>query len=154
LRVIHTPGHTAGDVCFLDERSGALFAGDVLLPHNYKLGTVLSKPDPVCGGRMQDKIESLRKLLRYPVHHLFAGHGEPMLHNGGDQLKIALYSLYQSLHEGHSELAWVAVGRDLLEVGLSSEARQCAAKARDINPECADLKDFEKRLAEAGHGQE
>ncbi len=35
LRVIHTPGHTPDCICLLDERTGALFAGDTLTtgPH-------------------------------------------------------------------------------------------------------------------------
>ncbi len=32
LRAIHTPGHTPGHLCFLDERSDRLFSGDHVLP--------------------------------------------------------------------------------------------------------------------------
>lgn len=32
LRVLHTPGHTAGSVCLLSDDDGALFAGDTLFP--------------------------------------------------------------------------------------------------------------------------
>jgi glyoxylase-like metal-dependent hydrolase (beta-lactamase superfamily II) len=32
LRVIHTPGHTAGSICLLEENTGLLFTGDQLLP--------------------------------------------------------------------------------------------------------------------------
>jgi glyoxylase-like metal-dependent hydrolase (beta-lactamase superfamily II) len=140
-------------VCYWDEASGALFAGDAVLPHSNKLGAVLSKPDPVCGGRMQDKVASLRKLLHYPLRHLFSGHGEPVFHKGSDHLKIALYTLHKSFHEDQPALAWAAVGNDLLDAGQAGEARQCAAKARDLDPGCAELKDLEQRIAGAAHGQ-
>ncbi len=32
LRAVHTPGHTPGHLCFIDERSRLLFAGDHVLP--------------------------------------------------------------------------------------------------------------------------
>ena len=32
LRAVHTPGHTPGHLCFVDERSGAMFTGDHVLP--------------------------------------------------------------------------------------------------------------------------
>jgi glyoxylase-like metal-dependent hydrolase (beta-lactamase superfamily II) len=32
LRALHTPGHTAGHLCFAEERTGLLFSGDHVLP--------------------------------------------------------------------------------------------------------------------------
>jgi glyoxylase-like metal-dependent hydrolase (beta-lactamase superfamily II) len=32
LRAVHTPGHTAGHLCFAEERTGLLFSGDHVLP--------------------------------------------------------------------------------------------------------------------------
>lgn len=147
LRVIHTPGHTAGDVCFLDEASGALFCGDTVLPYKHKMGAVLSKPDEVCGGRMQDKLDSLRKLLGLPIRHLCGGHGEPVLKKGGDQVKLSLYALYQSLHEDDPENAWILMGMDLLHAGLLDDARQCAAKASQAAPDAPGLKVLNERIA-------
>ena len=114
------------------------------------MGPRLSKPDEACGGRIEDKVRSLRKLLRLPVRHLFPGHGEPVFHKGGSEIKIALIALYQGLHESYPERAWIAMGEDLLEVGLFDEARQCAARAaqvaaQDLEP----VKDFYERIAGA-----
>jgi len=140
LRVMHTPGHTAGDTCFFDERSGALFSGDAVLPYRLKLGPVLSKPDELCGGRMKDKLRSLKRLMGLPVFHLFSGHGEPVFHKGRDHVKLSLYTLYQSIHEARPELAWVAMGHDLLQLGEPAEARQCWGKASQLSAEAPEVK--------------
>jgi glyoxylase-like metal-dependent hydrolase (beta-lactamase superfamily II) len=151
LRVIHAPGHTAGDLCFFHEASGALFCGDAVLPHRFQHGAMLSRPDEVCGGRLQDKAASLRRLLGLPVRHLLAGHGEPVFHKGLDQIKISLYTFYQSQHEDQPERGWVGMGLDLLTLGQVEEARQCAAKAQQINPETPGLDQLQERIAAREH---
>jgi glyoxylase-like metal-dependent hydrolase (beta-lactamase superfamily II) len=35
LKVIHTPGHSAGSVCFLEQEHGLLFSGDTMLPTSH-----------------------------------------------------------------------------------------------------------------------
>ncbi|HAA02393.1 MAG TPA: hypothetical protein DCE18_03365, partial [Syntrophobacteraceae bacterium] len=133
--------------CFFHEPSGALFCGDAVLPNQFPHKAALSTPDEVCGGRIQDKQATLRRLLGLPVRHLFSGHGEPVFDKGMDQIKISLFGLYQTLYEDHPERAWVAMGLDLLELGQDTEARQCAAKAAQINPQAPELKDLQKRMA-------
>ncbi len=145
LRVLHTPGHTAADLCFFHEASGALFCGDAVLPNRFQHRAALSKPDEVCGGRIQDQVATLRGLLGLPVRHLFSGHGEPVFNKGLDQIKISLFSFYQNQDEERPERAWAAMGLDLLGLGQVEEARQCAAKAQEINPEAPEI----KRLLEA-----
>jgi len=149
LRVIHVPGHTGGDLCFFDEISGALFCGDLLLAHNHSLGPALSKPDEVCGGRVQDRLNSLRRLLSLPVRHLCAGHGEPVFHKGADQIKLALYSLYKSLDEANPAKAWTAMGHDLLRAGQVEDADQCVAKAFRLTPEDPEVRALHEQIREA-----
>jgi len=149
LRVIHTPGHTAGDLCFFDESSGTLFSGDTVLPQKEKLSGVLSKPDEVCGGRMEDKISGLQRLLRLPVRHLMPGHGQPVFDKGRDQIKISLFTLYQSMYEEQPQKAWVAMGNDLLTAYLFEDARQCVAKASQIMPDSEEAKDLYDRITQA-----
>lgn len=153
LQVIHTPGHTAGDVCYFDEQTGSLFSGDTVLPYRYKLGPMLTKPDEIQGGRMKDKLASIKRLLGLPVRHLFPGHGEPVFHKGADQIKLTLYSLYNSLHEDHPERAWIAMGTDLLELGQIDEARQCLAKATQLAPQSLDTRQFQERIESAAQAQ-
>jgi glyoxylase-like metal-dependent hydrolase (beta-lactamase superfamily II) len=159
LRVLHTPGHTAGDLCFFHETAGALFCGDAVIPSQFQHRAMLSKPDEVCGGRLQDKPASLRRLLGLPVRHLLSGHGEPVFHKGLDQIKISLFSFYQSQDEDHPERAWVAMGFDLLALGQSEEARQCAAKAQQLNAQTPELGLLKEKLGasrgdagKGGHG--
>jgi glyoxylase-like metal-dependent hydrolase (beta-lactamase superfamily II) len=38
LRVVHTPGHTAGSVCYLLERDGIVFSGDAVQGHGWRSG--------------------------------------------------------------------------------------------------------------------
>jgi len=142
LQVVHTPGHTAGDLCFFNEPSGALFCGDAVLPSHLREGALLSEPDAGYGGRMEDKRRSLRRLLKVPARHLFPGHGEPVLRRGMDQIKLSLLALHRSLRPDDPEGAWVETGVDLLEAGWTEEARQCALKAGESasrRPELAAL---------------
>ncbi len=69
LRAIHTPGHVDNHYCFLLEQEGLVFAGD----HIMNGSTVVIIPP---GGDMKDYIESLRRLLDYPVTAIAPGHGE------------------------------------------------------------------------------
>ena len=67
IRVLHTPGHTPGSVCYLI--GDDLFTGDTLFEHGW------GRTD-LPGGCGQDLAESLRRLMplaqRYPIH---PGHG-------------------------------------------------------------------------------
>lgn len=68
LRVLHTPGHARGHLCFLEERSGALIAGDIIAG----IGTIVIDPPE---GDMDDYLASLRRLAALAPRTLFPAHG-------------------------------------------------------------------------------
>ena len=67
IQVVATPGHTSDHVCFYLEGEEVLFTGD----HILGFGTPVIAPD----GDMAQYIESLRKLLDYPIRLICPGHG-------------------------------------------------------------------------------
>lgn len=70
LRVLHTPGHSPGSVCFLDEAGRNLFAGDTLFS-----GSIGRTDFP--GGDWNAMAESLKKLMQLSEDYkVFPGHGE------------------------------------------------------------------------------
>lgn len=71
VRVIHTPGHTAGGVCLLIGSN--LFSGDTLMPSGP------GRTD-LPGGDKVKLNESLQKLRELPDDYLvYAGHGKPFM---------------------------------------------------------------------------
>ena len=71
LRAVHTPGHVSNHYCYLLEEEQMLFAGD----HIMNGSTVVIVPP---SGDMKAYIESLQKLLLYPLKWIAPGHGEVM----------------------------------------------------------------------------
>lgn len=69
IRVIHTPGHTAGGVCLLIGSN--LFSGDTLMP-NGPGRTDLPGGDKV---KLEDSLKKLRELQE--DYLVYAGHGKP-----------------------------------------------------------------------------
>lgn len=68
LRAIDTPGHASNHVCYLLEPCGLLFAGDHVLDG---VTPVILAPD----GDMAAYLDSLRRLLGYPLRAIAPGHG-------------------------------------------------------------------------------
>lgn len=71
LKVIHTPGHSVGSVCFYDAENGILFTGDTLF--RGAIGNIsfpTSRPDLMT--------KSLHKLAQLPGNtRVYPGHGSP-----------------------------------------------------------------------------
>lgn len=68
LQVLHTPGHSPGHICLYLPQEKALFSGD----HVLGMGTTAISPPR---GDMAQYLQSLRRLLEYPVECLYPGHG-------------------------------------------------------------------------------
>jgi endoribonuclease LACTB2 len=68
LRAVFTPGHAPGHLCFLEERTGIVIAGDMIAG----LGTILIDPDE---GDMTEYLESLRRLKALEPRALLPAHG-------------------------------------------------------------------------------
>jgi len=69
-RALHTPGHARGHLAFLDERTLALLAGDMVST----LSTIVIDPPE---GDMGDYLASLERLRDVGPRSLFPAHGSP-----------------------------------------------------------------------------
>ena len=74
IRVLHTPGHTPGSLCFLLERSGTLFTGDTI----FSDGEHLSRSVPFPGYDADAYARSLARLASIPFEAALGGHGNPL----------------------------------------------------------------------------
>lgn len=68
LRVIYTPGHTSGSVCYYEENKKILFTGDTI----YAKGTI---SDLSYSGNYGSYINSLNTINSLKVNKILAGHG-------------------------------------------------------------------------------
>jgi glyoxylase-like metal-dependent hydrolase (beta-lactamase superfamily II) len=70
LRVLHTPGHTPGHVCFFEATQGVLFDGDVLFYRG------IGRTD-LPGGSWKQLLDSIRRVLfALPdTTRVYSGHG-------------------------------------------------------------------------------
>lgn len=90
LKVLHTPGHTEGGVCFVDERYHRVFVGDTLF--NRSIGRT-----DLPGGDTEILIDSIRtKLFTLPDHFVaLPGHG-PVTTIGDEKMKNPFVGVDQS----------------------------------------------------------
>lgn len=73
LRCLLTEGHADGHLCFLDEGSGAVLAGDLVAEGS----TIVIDPPE---GRMDRYLDSLRRIRDLPARVLYPSHGFPIPH--------------------------------------------------------------------------
>jgi len=74
LRVVHTPGHTPGEVVFYEPTAKLLFAGDALRERKGALGL----PGTRFASNLPQAVESLKRLQGLDVRLMLPGHGEPV----------------------------------------------------------------------------
>ena len=86
IRVIHSPGHTPGSVCYLLEDRSLLFSGDTL----FSDGSRLSRPVPFPGYNGQQYRASLDGLAALEFDTLCGGHGAPLVGGASDKLRQLL----------------------------------------------------------------
>lgn len=72
LRVLATPGHTAGHVAYVDDVAGLMFAGDHVLPHITP--SIGFEPAPPTSP-LADYLSSLARVLDEPDRVLLPAHG-------------------------------------------------------------------------------
>ena len=73
LRALHTPGHASGHLCFLEEASRLLIAGDMVA----SVGTIIIDPAPG-EGDMRLYLAQLERLRDLGAAQLLPAHGEPV----------------------------------------------------------------------------
>lgn len=76
LLIIHTPGHTPGSICILDEASGDLISGDTVFTD----GGFGRFDFP--GGSLDELVRSIERLSALDIRGLYPGHGEPSRQGG------------------------------------------------------------------------
>jgi glyoxylase-like metal-dependent hydrolase (beta-lactamase superfamily II) len=88
LRVVATPGHTAGHLSVFDPTTGVLVAGDALRTTNG-----LQSSDPKYTEDPAAATASVKKLAALDVRVILPGHGEPLTSGASDALKKLAASL-------------------------------------------------------------
>lgn len=90
LTAIHTPGHAPGHLCFTDEASGIMIAGDMVA----SVGTIIVEPTD---GDMILYLESLRRMASLKPHGLLPAHGDII---GDPQAILSFYIAHRLMREG------------------------------------------------------
>ncbi|SDD05388.1 Glyoxylase, beta-lactamase superfamily II [Geodermatophilus telluris] len=71
LRAVHTPGHTAGHLCFADEATGLFFSGDHVLP---RISPNISTHAGGLADPLRDYLGSLEAVAGREVEEVLPGH--------------------------------------------------------------------------------
>lgn len=101
VRVVHTPGHARGHLCFLEESFGSMLVGDLIAG----FGTIVIDPPE---GQMGDYLESLRRVRDLAPQALFPAHGPMTIDSVA---KIEEYLQHRLWREERILEAWRAGAR-------------------------------------------
>ena len=117
LTAVHTPGHAPGHLCFIDEATGMMIAGDMVAA----VGTIIVEPTD---GDMLLYLESLRKMSVIEPAALLPAHGDVIQE---PQAVLSFYIEHRMMRE-----------RKVLEAlearGKPSRPRHLVAQAYDDTP--------------------
>jgi glyoxylase-like metal-dependent hydrolase (beta-lactamase superfamily II) len=83
FRVMHTPGHTPGGLCLYDPVSKVLFSGDTVFQDGSFGRTDLY------GGNSKKLMESIKKLTELDVSIMYPGHGDAVVKDANEQIKLS-----------------------------------------------------------------
>jgi glyoxylase-like metal-dependent hydrolase (beta-lactamase superfamily II) len=83
IEVIHTPGHSAGSVCFYEKKKKLLFSGDTIFK------AAVGRYD-LAGSSKNDLIDSIHKLSKLKVDMLLPGHGKVLSEKLSDNFEFAI----------------------------------------------------------------
>ncbi|MFQ5986980.1 MAG: MBL fold metallo-hydrolase, partial [Thermoplasmata archaeon] len=89
LTVIHTPGHTPGNIALLDEAHDLLIAGDSMRIEDGRIGP-MSDTYNIDPAQHRD---SMKKVAGFDFAALIVGHGTAMASGASDRLKEAVAKL-------------------------------------------------------------
>lgn len=121
VRILHTPGHARGHLCFFDETHGSLLAGDLVAG----LGTIVIDPPE---GDMRQYLASLERMRELGPRTLFPAHGPPVRHAAA---KLDEYLRHRGWREQRILDVWTAGRRDT-EAMLAAVYDDIPALARPL----------------------
>jgi glyoxylase-like metal-dependent hydrolase (beta-lactamase superfamily II) len=148
LRMVHTPGHTAGHLSPFLEEGRVLFAGDNVLG----MGTTVVPPPP--HGDMAQYVESLRKMQSLGAELMCCGHG-PVVKEPDRKLQ----ELIDHRHEREEQILSLAgQGRDTVKALVRAiypelDKRLIGMATSQVLSHLAKL-EREGRVRTAGQGEE
>lgn len=146
LRAVHTPGHAPGHLAFLEERSRALLAGDMVAG----VGTILVDPGEGDMTAYMASLEELRTLgprVILPGHGPFSDHPDRTLEGQLDHRRMRETRIREALGpEPRSVDALLPeVYDDVPEAFLGFAAQSLVAHLRKLEAEGAAREDGEER---------
>lgn len=119
LTAIHTPGHAPGHLCFVDEASGIMIAGDMVA----SIGTIIVEPTD---GDMVLYLESLRRMAALEPRALLPAHGDLI---EDPQAILSFYIAHRLMREGKVLAALEAHGKAARPTDLVARAYADTPKA-------------------------
>jgi len=83
LRVVFTPGHTAGSICLYHPKLKALFSGDTIICEE---GNV-DEPAESSSTNPSEVRHSVKKLCELDFESILPGHGAPIVHDASSKVR-------------------------------------------------------------------